>query len=123
VPYVERAYALHFTSPDTGLLGGWIHHLGDRHFRTVDGGRNWTRVEGAQFPYRQIVPVGDGHLARTDSALFHLHGATRQLGVPPGPGTIRDLSPIDGGRALVEWSAVRNRTPRVDDTQWRTVTP
>src|SRR5262249_3343185 len=56
VPYVERPFAFYFSDASHGFVAGWIHHIGNRYFETADGGKTWTRVDEARFPYSRITP-------------------------------------------------------------------
>lgn len=74
VPYVEHGFSLYFADDTTGYIGGWIHHVGDRYFRTRDGGRSWEAVEENDFPYKSPMPWGEGYFAHTASKVYFLHG-------------------------------------------------
>lgn len=74
VPYVEHGFALYFADDTTGYIGGWIHHVGDRHFRTRDGGRSWEAIKENDFPYTNPLPWGEGYLVHTASKVYFLHG-------------------------------------------------
>jgi photosystem II stability/assembly factor-like uncharacterized protein len=111
VPHVERAEAFYFSDDRTGYIGGWIHHLGQRRFKTTDGGKTWKPTAEAEFPYRLLLP-GRGAYVATDlrqvvvlraDAAEPLAAASRLLA--EANGHVSDLSFDDSGRILLEVSS------------------
>lgn len=110
VPYVEMAHTLYFADENTGYIGGWIHHIGKKYFKTEDGGRSWRQIEEEEFPYAGMVEATDGYYAYTPSELTYLQGqrrwsvpAARQELSEQGSG-ISDLSTDESMRPLLEIS-------------------
>jgi photosystem II stability/assembly factor-like uncharacterized protein len=110
VPYVEEAQALYFADEKTGYLGGWIHHIGNRYFKTEDSGISWKSIDEGEFPYVGMVEATNGYFAFTPSELTYLQGqrrqpvpAARQEVSEPGEG-ISDLSVDEAMRPLLEIS-------------------
>jgi photosystem II stability/assembly factor-like uncharacterized protein len=107
VPYVQRSYALYFRDTTTGYVGGWIHRLGGRSYRTSDGGAHWTPVPVDTFPYRRMIHTQSGYVAYTDRNIYMLYGAERRsLPVPDlqsdSTARIADVSVAGPSQLLVE---------------------
>jgi photosystem II stability/assembly factor-like uncharacterized protein len=106
VPYVERAFAFYFADAAVGFVAGWIHHIGNRYFKTTDGGRSWTPIDEQRFPYSRVVPfrgssiaVKGRSLGRLQSFQFTPIDVSKILASNE---VITDLS-VDGkGRLLIE---------------------
>lgn len=111
VPYVERADALYFADDRTGYVSGSTHWLGDKAFKTTDGGRTWRPIPGAEFPYRNLVPVRKGYVASDARGVVLLRAAGAEPVVAASPvltgpkSFVSDLSLDDSGRILVEVSS------------------
>jgi hypothetical protein len=107
VPYVEQGFALYFSDPETGFIGGWIHHVGDRFFRTENGGRTWVRIEEEDFPYRSLRPWKDSYIGVRGGRVFRLRNdqiteiADMSPYIPGENWGIRSLSEAAGGAILV----------------------
>jgi hypothetical protein len=108
VPYLEHPEALYFADDRTGYVGGWIHYLGDRRFKTTDGGRTWKEIREVEFPYRLLVPCHGGYVASDLRRVVVLRGgAIEPLAAAPrllaeAKGRVSDLSVDDSGGILLE---------------------
>jgi photosystem II stability/assembly factor-like uncharacterized protein len=123
VPYVERPFAFYFADANHGFVGGWIHHIGNRYFETTDGGRTWTRVEEAQFPYSRITPFQGSYLAIKGRDL----GRLKVLDFTPidlstrveSNEAITDLTLDRKGRLLIQLTQVGKYGYPDGATRWR----
>lgn len=79
VPYVQRAHAFYFSSPSTGYISGWIHHMGTFYYQTNDGGRHWFELPEKSFPYHELRQQGPYTVALTNDTVYLLEGNTREL--------------------------------------------
>lgn len=59
-PYVQNAMVLDLLGGNRGWIVGWIHHIGNRVFRTTDGGRSWKRADDKAYPRVRLYRLFDG---------------------------------------------------------------
>ncbi len=106
--------SLYFADDRTGFLSGYVHHGGDRAYRTGDGGETWQPVDREGFPYVRVVPHRRGALAVRGRSFSTADGDRRELFLLEGRGrrlvlaaeqAISDVSVDREGRVLVELDA------------------
>lgn len=59
-PYVQQTIVFDLLDPHNGYLLGWIHHIGNRLYRTRDGGRTWKEVDPGAYPRVTLHRLFDG---------------------------------------------------------------
>jgi hypothetical protein len=59
-PYVQTALWLDFLAGDEGWVRGWVDHVGNFLFRSVDGGRSWLPGEPRKRSLSYLNRLGSG---------------------------------------------------------------
>jgi len=59
-PYVQTALWLDFLAGDEGWVRGWVDHVGNFLFRSVDGGRSWLPGEPRKRSFSYLNRLGSG---------------------------------------------------------------
>lgn len=80
-PLVQMIDAFYFDDEQHGFVRGRTHRatmMLDVVYATTDGGQTWSNIDAAQFPFRHVTAVGNGHVGTDGHAVYRLTGGARE---------------------------------------------